>query len=230
MACCSTLLIAAALTRRASLSPRIRRHARRHATTPRLAGRQARRPNYGAASPRSQISLVVNSNFLPRPCRGVAHLFVMRTLRRSMIAGSAQPVKASRSRCGEVRFRIVRKFLVRSVRAAASRSLAPGLCGGASPIWDQFRELNPSRSFATFQAVFWPVGMRPQCSASLMALARRQSARGDARQGRAARPSIASPPSAQKCRRPRRPARRRFRPPDGRRARADARASAAIAR
>ena len=84
------------------------------------------------------------------------------------------------------------------------------------PIWDRFRDQEPSRSFATFQAVFWPPDPR-WFRTMLAGTGPRRKRPDDTRQDRGATRPIARPAGANRPLTARLPGRRRARPPDGRR-------------
>jgi len=86
--------------------------------------------------------------------------------------------------CGEVSFPRGNS-LFRPVRSAASRSLAPGLCGSAAPIWDRFRGPTLVGLLRHSKRFFGPLG--------------RSSGTGDAIQ--AARPATARTMPERSCRR-----------------------------
>jgi hypothetical protein len=65
-------------------------------------------------------------------------------------------VKTFESRCCESVVSRSGNFLIRPVRTTASRSLAPGFFWRCDTQLGSIPEIDPNRSFATFQAVFWP--------------------------------------------------------------------------
>ena len=87
-------------------------------------------------------------------------------------------------------------FLIRPVRTAASRSLAPGLCGSASPIWDRFRRPTLVGLLRHSKRFFGPLGRSGNAA---IATIRRRAATARAMPDRSCRTApIASPSAANK--------------------------------
>lgn len=137
MACCSTTPnVAAALARRHLPSP--------SGKAPEPMSRSAAARGAGPArvkTPGVVRHLATKSRLSEHPYRrglAVDHPYVTRPAGHGPTC--AQPVKAFESRCGGSVIPTNGNFLIRPVRTAASQSIAPGLSGSASPIWDRFRE------------------------------------------------------------------------------------------